>query len=117
MGLVAGWGCRVALGRPVDLFSIREFDSAMGTSLETLQASHRAWLKGNKSVPMTVDGAPIEDLCLTFELPGEPSPYCSSPSCRHALLRLFHGNWLTQVSFRLQVIPTTSWFLAAARLR
>ena len=61
---------RAALERPLDLYNIREFDSALGSSLETLYAAHRTWLVGSKSLPMLVDGSPIEDLCLTFELPG-----------------------------------------------
>ena len=64
-----GWR-RSSLKTPLGLYNVREVDSSLGATLETLQASHAAWLRGDPSLPMMVDGASIEDLCLTFELPG-----------------------------------------------
>ncbi len=55
---------------PLGLYNVREVDSSLGATLETLQASHAAWLQGDPAQPMLVDGANINDLCLTFELPG-----------------------------------------------
>ncbi|KAK9826455.1 hypothetical protein WJX81_000175 [Elliptochloris bilobata] len=64
---------RTALGRPVDLYDVRRVDALLGASLERLAASHRAWAAvGDPSAPMLVDGAPIDDLCLSFVLPGYP---------------------------------------------
>ena len=62
--------CRAALKQPLDLYNIREIDTGLGKTLETIYASHQAWLKSGGAQPMLVDGARIEDLCLTFELPG-----------------------------------------------
>ena len=68
------WGCRKALGQPLDLYDIRKFDSALGATLEKLYAAHKAHhaLGSSRKGPMLVDGCPIEDLCLTFVLPGYP---------------------------------------------
>ncbi|KAK9803385.1 hypothetical protein WJX72_003423 [[Myrmecia] bisecta] len=63
---------RAAMGKPVDLYDIRKFDAALGASLEKLYAAHKAHAAGKKGQPMLVDGIPIEDLCLTFVLPGYP---------------------------------------------
>lgn len=65
--------CRAAQEQSLDLYNVREVDSALGNSLETLHASHRAWLAGGGQGPLLVDGAPLEDLCLTFQLPGWPT--------------------------------------------
>ena len=43
-------------------------DSHLGASLGRLRAAHQAH---TGSGPMLVDGVPLEDLCLTFVLPGE----------------------------------------------
>jgi E3 ubiquitin-protein ligase TRIP12 len=63
---------RLALGRKVDIFDLRSIDPAMGASLERLHAAQRAHAAGGGSGPVTIDGAAIEDLCLTFVLPGRP---------------------------------------------
>jgi E3 ubiquitin-protein ligase TRIP12 len=60
------------LGRPVDLFHIRKFDASLGISLERLHAAYRLWASGSSDAPLVLDGALIEDLCLTFVLPGMP---------------------------------------------
>ena len=68
-------GCSIALGRPVDLYDVRRVDALLGASLERLAAAHRAWAAaGNPRAPLLVDGTPIDDLCLTFVLPGAPLP-------------------------------------------
>ncbi len=66
--------CRKALGQPLDLYDIRKFDAALGATLEKLYAAHKAHQVqgGSKRGPLLVDGCPIEDLCLTFVLPGYP---------------------------------------------
>lgn len=64
-------GYRAALQRPIDLYDVRKFDSALGASLEKLASAHRSWeAAGSRSAPLLVDGSPIEDLCLSFVLPG-----------------------------------------------
>ena len=66
--------CRKALGQPLDLYDIRKFDAALGATLEKLYAAHKGHQAqgGSRKGPMLVDGCPIEDLCLTFVLPGYP---------------------------------------------
>jgi E3 ubiquitin-protein ligase TRIP12 len=61
---------RLILGRKVDLYTLRGVDPALSTSLERLHAAERA-VAGTGRVA-TVDGCPIDDLCLTFVLPGFP---------------------------------------------
>lgn len=65
---------RKALGQPMDLYDIRKFDAALGATLEKLYAAHKAHQAqgGSRRGPLLVDGCPIEDLCLTFVLPGYP---------------------------------------------
>ncbi|KAL4435190.1 hypothetical protein ABPG77_001872 [Micractinium sp. CCAP 211/92] len=63
---------RLALQRHVDLYDIRKFDAALGASLERLHAAYHAHAAGGGKGPLLVDGCPLEDLCLTFELPGFP---------------------------------------------
>lgn len=65
---------RKALGQPLDLYDIRKFDAALGATLEKLYAAHKAHQAqgGSRKGPLLVDGCPIEDLCLTFVLPGYP---------------------------------------------
>ena len=70
--------CRAALKQPLDLYNIREIDASLGKTLETIYASHQAWLKSESAQPMVVDGVRIEDLCLTFELPGDSFALLSS---------------------------------------
>ena len=43
-----------------------------GVSLERLHAAYHAHAAGGGTGPLLVDGCPIEDLCLTFQLPGYP---------------------------------------------
>eukprot|EP00798_Chlamydomonas_sp_ICE-L_P007521 gene7521-668_t len=63
-----------AMGRPVNLYDVSSFDPQLGSVLERLTASlrvHKA--AGAKSrTPATLDGVPVEDLSLTFTLPGSP---------------------------------------------
>jgi E3 ubiquitin-protein ligase TRIP12 len=61
---------RLILGRKVDLHTLRAVDPALSTSLERLHAAERA-VAGTGRVA-TVDGCSIDDLCLTFVLPGFP---------------------------------------------
>ncbi len=64
-------GSRAALRRPIDLYDVRKFDAGLGASLEKLASAHRAWAAaGPPSAALLVDGSPIEDLCLSFILPG-----------------------------------------------
>lgn len=65
---------RKALGQPLDLYDIRKFDAALGATLEKLYAAYKAHQAqgGSRKGPLLVDGCPIEDLCLTFVLPGYP---------------------------------------------
>ena len=67
-------GCRKALGQPLDLYDIRKFDAALGATLEKLYTAHKAHQGqgSSRKGPLLVDGCPIEDLCLTFVLPGYP---------------------------------------------
>jgi len=64
--------CRIALGRTVDLFDVRKVDAGLGATLEKLAAAAGASGTGGRghAGPLTVDGVPIEDLCLAFVLPG-----------------------------------------------
>lgn len=63
--------CRAALGRPIDLYDLRKFDAQLGSSLEKLAAAHRSWAAAGAPLePLLVDLTPIEDLCLSFVLPG-----------------------------------------------
>ncbi|KAK9798991.1 hypothetical protein WJX73_009807 [Symbiochloris irregularis] len=64
---------RIALGQSVDLYDVRKVDEGLGASLEKLKAAHTAWkLQGKLQAPLYIDGSLIEDLCLTFVLPGCP---------------------------------------------
>lgn len=78
---------RAALRRPIDLYDVRKFDAALGASLERLAAAHRAWAAaGLRSAPLLVDGTPIEDLCLSFVLPGAPPSPSAGASILSALV-------------------------------
>jgi len=61
---------KVAQGEPVDLYDIKEIDSALGVTLEKLQAALDSWKAGGRRGPITVEGAALDDLYLTFTLPG-----------------------------------------------
>lgn len=79
------------MGRPVDLYDVRKVDAALGATLEKLAAaaaggssSGGASKGAAAAVPMLVDGCPLEDLCLSFVLPGKHAtgrmiPLGSSP--------------------------------------
>ena len=60
----------MALGQPVDRHDVACIDSHLGASLGRLRAAHAAHAGAG---PMLVDGVPLDDLCLTFVLPGTPS--------------------------------------------
>jgi E3 ubiquitin-protein ligase TRIP12 len=64
---------RLALQRRVDLYDIRRLDSSLGASLERLHAAFHAHAAAGGAGPLLVDGVPLEELCLTWELPGYPS--------------------------------------------
>jgi E3 ubiquitin-protein ligase TRIP12 len=70
----------------MDLLDIRKVDAGLGASLERLAACHRAWMAaGRPSAPLLVDGSPLEDLCLSFVLPGAlPPPSSVQHQCSHA---------------------------------
>ena len=65
---------RIAMGRSVDLYDVRKVDAGLGATLEKLAAAASGSggvSKGAMAVnPMLVDGCPLEDLCLSFVLPG-----------------------------------------------
>lgn len=67
------------LGRPVDLFDIRKFDAALGLSLEKLHAAFRLWSSGPPSAPFVLDGAQLEDMYLSFTLPGNCNSLSNMP--------------------------------------
>ncbi len=62
---------QAAFQQPLDLMSLSEVDSGLGSTLEKLQAASQQ-ARSSPDSPMVVDGVPIEDLCLTFVLPGYP---------------------------------------------
>lgn len=54
------------------MWDIARFDPGLGATLARLHAAlvaHRA-AGGAVSGPLLVDGVPLEDLCITFVLPG-----------------------------------------------
>lgn len=59
------------MGRPLDLYDVASIDPALGASLEKLAAALASWRRGGGGGPLLVDGCALEDLCLTFTLPGE----------------------------------------------
>lgn len=72
------------MGRAVDLYDVRRVDAALGATLEKLAAAAAAATGGGaaaKLAPgsMMVDGCPLEDLCLSFVLPGAPHLSKSQP--------------------------------------
>jgi hypothetical protein len=58
------------LGHPVDLFDIRDIDANLGISLEKLYAAYSLWTSGRQDGPLLMNEVAIEDMCLTFVLPG-----------------------------------------------
>jgi hypothetical protein len=63
---------RAALGRQLDLYDIRQFDAPLGASLEKLAAAASSHGRRGGRAQLLIDGVPVEDLCLTFVLPGYP---------------------------------------------
>ncbi|CAD7704724.1 unnamed protein product [Ostreobium quekettii] len=61
---------KVAQGEPVDLHDIKEIDNALGVTLEKLQAALESWKAGGRRGPIAVEGTALDDLYLTFTLPG-----------------------------------------------
>ena len=62
---------RAALGRPLDRYDVSEVDPGLGASLERLARAAAAHAAAEGAGPVMVDGCRVEDLCLTFTLPGE----------------------------------------------
>jgi E3 ubiquitin-protein ligase TRIP12 len=62
---------RAVLGRPLDLYDVAEVDPGLGASLERLAHAAAAHAAGGGDGPLMVDGCLVDDLCLTFTLPGE----------------------------------------------
>ena len=54
----------------MDLFDVRKVDAGLGATLEKLAAAAGGGGGRGGGGPLTVDGVPIEDLCLSFVLPG-----------------------------------------------
>ncbi|KAG2490174.1 hypothetical protein HYH03_011304 [Edaphochlamys debaryana] len=62
----------LALGTPLDLWDIARFDPGLGATLERLQGALAAHRAAGGAGPLQVDGVALEDLCITFVLPGQP---------------------------------------------
>jgi E3 ubiquitin-protein ligase TRIP12 len=62
---------RAALGKPLDLFDVGQVDPGLGASLERLAAAAAAHAAAGGGGAVVVDGCAVEDLCLSFTLPGE----------------------------------------------
>jgi E3 ubiquitin-protein ligase TRIP12 len=62
---------RAALGKPLDLYDVGQVDPVLGASLERLAAAAAAHAVAGGAGPVRVDGCAVEDLCLSFTLPGE----------------------------------------------
>lgn len=102
--------CRIALGHSVDLFDVRKVDAGLGATLEKLAAASGAGGGGGRhsAGPLIIDGVPIEDLCLSFVLPGcGSSRHCWI--CRSLWFCLDHGiSWwegMLRQAFLFQQIP------------
>ncbi|KAG2450258.1 hypothetical protein HYH02_004769 [Chlamydomonas schloesseri] len=61
-----------ALGSPLDMWDISRLDPGLGATLARLHAALAAHRAGGGAGPLLVDGVPLEDLCITFVLPGQP---------------------------------------------
>lgn len=64
---------KAALGKPLDIYDLSQVDPVLGSSLERLAKAAAAYAAAGSKGPLIVDGCPIDDLCLSFTLPGE---YC-----------------------------------------
>jgi E3 ubiquitin-protein ligase TRIP12 len=62
---------RAVLGKPLDLYDVAEVDPGLGASLERLARAAAAHAAAGGDGPLMVDGCLVDDLCLTFTLPGE----------------------------------------------
>ena len=62
--------CRAALEKPLDLYDVSSIDPTLGHSLERLEAALMDYKSKGKQGPLLVDGCLIDDLCLSFTLPG-----------------------------------------------
>jgi E3 ubiquitin-protein ligase TRIP12 len=62
---------RAVLGKPLDLYDVAEVDPGLGASLERLARAAAAHAAAGVDGPLLVDGCLVDDLCLTFTLPGE----------------------------------------------
>ncbi|KAJ9550431.1 hypothetical protein OSB04_014476 [Centaurea solstitialis] len=71
---------KLVLGQELDLHDVSSFDAELGKTLQELQAivSRKQYLESTPGFDrdevrdLTFRGAPIEDLCLDFTLPGYP---------------------------------------------
>ncbi|KAI3736382.1 hypothetical protein L6452_15921 [Arctium lappa] len=71
---------KLVLGQELDLHDVSSFDAELGKTLQELQAlvCRKQYLESmpghdrNEPHDLTFRGAPIEDLCLDFTLPGYP---------------------------------------------
>jgi E3 ubiquitin-protein ligase TRIP12 len=61
---------RAALGKPLDLYDVSEVDPGLGASLERLARAAAGHASAGGQGPLMVDGCLVDDLCLTFSLPG-----------------------------------------------
>ncbi|KXZ47851.1 hypothetical protein GPECTOR_32g463 [Gonium pectorale] len=61
-----------ALGSPLDLWDIARFDAGLGATLARLHAALAAHRSSGSPEPLRVDDVALEDLCITFVLPGQP---------------------------------------------
>ena len=88
------------MGRPVDLYDVRRVDAALGATLEKLAAAAAAGGANGRAggAPMLVDGVSVEDLCLSFVLPGPA--HAVSESAESRSFRIFH---LMQSVFALRL--------------
>jgi E3 ubiquitin-protein ligase TRIP12 len=64
---------RAVMGQPLDLYDVSEVDPGLGASLERLARSAAAHAAAGGQGPLMVDGCLVDDLCLTFTLPGMQS--------------------------------------------
>ncbi|GLI65665.1 hypothetical protein VaNZ11_009269, partial [Volvox africanus] len=61
-----------ALGSPLDVWDIARFDPGLGTTLAKLHSALAAYRAGGSSGKLHIDGVAVEELCITFVLPGQP---------------------------------------------
>lgn len=83
---------RAALGKPLDIYDVAMVDPALGSSLERLAKAAAAHTAAGGVGAVMVDGCPIDDLCLTFTLPGEATAnrVCGGDCCDVLLLGQTH---------------------------